>query len=79
MTTPQELKPNWVQHIQRIMTDAARRGDPSAAASLACFNEIINNPVATIHVDGSFIHTEWHRARSDVLRLTVYALPERKP
>lgn len=74
-----DMQPNWVHHIRRIMEDAARRHDPSAAASLRCFNEMIDNPVATIHVDGSFIHTEWHRAHSDAMRLTVYALPERKP
>jgi hypothetical protein len=43
------------------------------AAALERQVRATSKPVATIHVDGSFVHVEWHGKEPNVCHLPVYA------
>ena len=50
--------------------------------AVSCLKPIVNHtptvaadPVATIHVDGSFVHVEWHRTMPNECHMPVFATP----
>lgn len=65
--------PQWLQHAIEEALDLANY----LQAAKAYIER--QRPVATIHVDGSFVHVEWHNAAPNEAHLQVYSEPSPNP
>lgn len=45
------------------------------APAVPVLEHVVANPIATLHVDGSYVHTEWHVTRPHECHIPVYAVP----